>query len=363
MNLVNLTLSGDRTQEVLLPHMKHTGEMLEMISGGECTCFAMQDLCIPINMRRLGWGFPTGSRWILRNMKKKVVFPGMTVNVCSVDICEINGTITIQEFKKNFDSVIGKTIDGFTLNNFSRGNHFVALTKSRTTGKYYIVVHASSNEQRKFLYPEPDAVFLNDLKKFVHPDHPERYTYYLESDAAEQFSIVSNNLFEENVRRNDTLLRAILGDKYTGNTLYAPHYGMKSGDDWLDCNIGVQSFNPLEKRILPLLTEPGGDIYMIAPSKETTLFPHGFGSGKVDCDLTYNIDHTFTLSGRVFDVTDPRIPHERIHIGKDIFVRSQFPGNNVDKCVESILSKTPGIIVDRLEQIASVSAIGFKIHR
>ena len=162
---------NDRTQEEILKHLEVTSKLLSSIgtklsrTQKESIIYAMPDLGISQNGTRMIGGFFTGAcyHW---NSDIPFIPVDATVNVCGTTVYRLNQRITIQEFKKRLDKVMGnreiysnyakthlpsQIIDSIDLEktdkfywNYNVGNHFVILAEQNEedaeipTGQYMI---------------------------------------------------------------------------------------------------------------------------------------------------------------------------------------------------------------------------------
>ena len=346
----NLSLN-DKTQLHILEHLKGTERLLEMASGSEVEITLMADGCPAHNVSRMLDGHFTGPVTKILNPKEPFIPVGTTVNVCGVTIYKLRHEISAKEFESRVYSAMEYSPNPYTWNNFNRGNHFVSLMHS--DGKLelaegqYLVVHASANEYRNQLYPNQGVWYEDQIKTVTLPDDPKRSLHYITGATAEKFYSIAKNLLDFNRARNSSFCQAVLTDIADREILNVQHYGMPDANTIC---IGVQWETD---GIIPLLTGPGKNIYLVRPDKGTQYFPHGLGLEIYDGDIHYTED------GGICVGTKTLYPQNSLSIGKDAFVRTDR--TPLDVCVKGVLEKNPAHIVAELKQIASISARGFEV--
>lgn len=346
----NLSLN-DKTQIHILKHLKGTERLLEIASDSDVEITLMADGCPAHNVTRMLDGHFTGTVIRILNSKEPFIPVGTTVNVCGVAIYKIRQEISVEDFKLRVYSTIKLSPEPYTWNNFDRGNHFVSLMysdgKSGLEEGQYLVLHASANEYRNQLYPNKGVWYEDQIKAVTLPDDSKRSLHYITGTTAEKFYGIANNLIQFNRARNSAFCEAVLKGIADREILNIQHYGMP--DSNTIC-IGVQWET---SRIVPLLSAPGKNIYLVKPAESTKYFPHGFGLEILDGDIRY------TQDGGICIGTKTLYPQDTLSIGIDAFVRSDR--TPLDICVKGIIEKNPADIVAELKQIASISARGFEV--
>lgn len=346
----NLSLN-DTTQLQILKHLKDTERLLEIATGSEVEITVMSDACPAHNVYRMLDGHFTGTVTKILSPKEPFIPIGTTVNVCGVTIYKLSYEISAADFETRVSSTINSSPKPYTWNNFNRGNHFVSLMYSDGSGELekgqYLVVHASANEYRDQLYPNKGVWYENQIKTISLPDNPNRKLHYITGSTAEKFYDIAQNLLEFNRQRNREFCKAVLNDIADYEVLNIQHYGMPDANTIC---IGVQWETD---KVVPLLSGPGKNIYLVKPQKGTKYFPHGLGLEIYDGDIHYTDD------GGICIGTKTLYPNNSLSIGVDAFIRSDR--TPVDICINKTLEKNPGIIIAELKQIASVSARGFEI--
>lgn len=341
---------GDYTQMEIARHLLGTEELLRMASGSnDVEITLMPDACPAHNITRMLDGHFTGTVTRVHNPKSPFIPVGTTVNVCGVCIYKLRHEISVEEFKVAVNNAISASPSPYTWNNFNRGNHFVSLMCS--TGNdgleagQYLVVHASANEYRNQLYPNKGVWYEDQIKTVTLPNDPKRSLHYIEGKAAERFYSIAEKLLPFNQKRNSDFCQFALGTNADQEILNVQHYGMP--DPETIC-IGVQWET---EGIVPLLTAPGKEIYLVKPHAD--YFPHGFGVEIYDGDIHYTEDGGICIGTKVLYSTN------NLSIGVDACNRAER--TSLDDCVDRILQKTPADIVAKLTQIASISARGFEV--
>ena len=349
--ITNLSLN-DRTQTLILEALKGTEELLRIASGSDnVEITVMTDACPAHNVTRMLDGHFTGTVTTFKDSKEPFIPVGTTVNVCGVAIYKLRSTISVEEFKTRVFSAMEKSPKPYTWNNFNRGNHFVSLMYSNGNDYLeegqYLVVHASANEYRSKLYPYKGVWYEDQIKEVVLPNDSNRSLHYITGSSAEKFYSIAENLISFNRKRNSDFCEAVLDGIADKEILNIQHYGMP---DRNTICIGVQWET---NGIIPLLTAPGKNIYLVCPLESTKYFPHGFGIEIYDGDIHYTADNGICIGQKVL------YSNVSLSIGVDAFNRAEK--TPVETCVEKILAKNPAKIVAELKQLASISARGFEI--
>jgi len=347
----NLSLN-DKTQLQILEHLKDTERLLKLASGSDVEITLMTDACPAHNVTRMLDGHFTGTVTRIIDPKEPFIPVGTTVNVCGVVIYKLLHEISAQEFKSRVYSAMESSPKPYTWNNFNRGNHFVSLTysdgKSGLEKGQYLVVHASANEFRNQLYPNKGVWYEDQIKTVTLPDNPKRSLHYITGETAQKFYNIAKDLLKFNQKRNSAFCEAVLdGGIADKEILNVQHYGMP--DPNTIC-IGVQWETD---GIVPLLTAPGKNIYLVKPIEGTQYFPHGFGVEIYDGDIHYTSDGGINIGEKTL------YPQNSLSIGIDAFNRAER--TPLETCVQNIINKNPADIVAELKQIASISARGFEV--
>lgn len=342
----------DSTHQQILFHLKGTERLLEIASGSDVEITIMADGCPAHNVTRMLDGHFTGTVTRILHPNEPFVPVGTTVNVCGVTIYKLSYDISVDEFKSRVYSAMESSHKPYTWNNFNRGNHFVSLMYS--DGKLglpagqYLVVHASANEYRDQLYPNKGVWYEDKIKTVTLQNAPKRSLHYITGTTAEKFYNIAQSLLSFNQKRNSAFCEAVLkGGLADREILNVQHYGMP--DPNTIC-IGVQWETD---GIVPLLTAPGKNIYLVKPAKGTEYFPHGLGLEIHEGDIHYTSDGGICIGTKIL------YPQNSLSIGGDAFNRADR--TPIDVCVKRILDTNPATITAELKQIASISARGFEV--
>ena len=353
--MINYTLN-DPTQQMLLPHLKITEELLSRVatklSGQKkyAEITAMPDLGIAHNCTRMMGGFFTGARYVWDSTVPFVPVDA-TVNVCGTAVFKLNKEISVQKFLERVEMVLADRTR-YTWN-YTNGNHFVSLCCSNgeygTESGYYMVVHASANEFKNGpngLYPNSD-VWYYDVIQTEYLDGTSRYLRYIAGTPAERFYEIAKMLISFNEERNRYFIRNVLQEYLDKEVLSSQHYGMPNshtvciGSHW----------KPTE---YTLLTAPGRPIFLVEPGKNYDGSPHGFGLAVKQPNIEFASD-SITIGNKTFYLGDS------INIGSDALNRCSSLTNDLEDYVSDILDICPGKIIGKLHQIVSVSKDGTKI--
>lgn len=349
--ITNLSLN-DKTQVMILEALKGTEELLRIASGSDnVEITVMTDACPAHNVTRMLDGHFTGTVTKVTDTKEPFVPVGTTVNVCGVVIFKLRCEISVQDFKTRVFSAMEKSPKPYTWNNFNRGNHFVSLMYSNGDGYLeegqYLVVHASANEYRSELYSYKGVWYEDKIKKVVLPTDSKRSLHYITGSCAEKFYAIAENLLPFNQKRNSDFCESVLEGISDKEILNVQHYGMP---DRNTVCIGVQWETD---GIVPLLTAPGKNIYLVKPLETTKYFPHGFGVEIYDGDIHYTSDRGICIGQKVL------YSNVSLSIGADAFNRAEK--TPLETCVQKTLAQNPAKIVAELRQLASISARGFEV--
>ena len=353
--MINYTLN-DPTQQMLLPHLEITEELLSRVatklSGQKmyAEITAMPDLGIAHNCTRMMGGFFTGAcyEW---NSTVPFIPIDATVNVCGTAVCKLSNEISVKEFLDRVETVLADRTR-YTWN-YTNGNHFISLCCSNgeysTEPGYYMVVHASANEFKngpKGLYPNSD-VWYYDAIQTEYLDGTSRYLRYIAGAPAERFYEIAKMLISFNEERNRYFIRNVLQEYLEKEVLSVQHYGMPNshtvciGSHW-------------ESSSYTLLTALGRPIFLVEPGKNYDGSPHGFGLAVKNPQIEFG-QNAITIGEKTFQ------RGESINIGVDALNRCSSPKDNLDDYVSGILDVCPGKIIGKLYQIVSISKDGTKI--
>ena len=348
----NYTLN-DSTQQMLLPHLKITEELLSRVatklSGQKkyAQITAMPDLGIAHNCTRMLGGFFTGARY---EWDSNVAFIPIdaTVNVCGTAVSKLSKEISVKDFLERVETVLAdKRIYNW---NYQRGNHFISLCFSDgeygTEAGYYMIVHASANEYKNGpngLYPNSD-VWYYDAIQTEYLEETARYLRYIAGAPAERFYEIARDLISFNEERNRHFIKKVLQGYLEKEILSVQHYGMPNSHTVC---IGAH----WECRPYTLLTAPGRPIFLVEPGQNYDGSPHGFGLSLKNPHIEFG-QNAITIGEKTFH------RGESIDIGIDALNRCSSSTDNLDDYVRGILDVCPGKIIGKLYQIVSVSKDG-----
>lgn len=352
--MINRTLN-DPTQQMLLPHLKITEELLSRVatklSGQKmyAEITAMPDLGIAHNCTRMMGGFFTGARYVWDSTVPFIPIDA-TVNVCGTAVFKLNNKISVIEFVKRAETVLADKTQ-YTWN-YTNGNHFISLCRSDgeygIESGYYMVVHASANEFKNGpngLYPSSDVWYFDA----IHTEHYDetRYLRYIAGAPAEHFFEIARRLTSFNEERNRYFIRNVLQEYLDKEVLSVQHYGMPN-------NHTVCIGSHWEHTMYTLLTAPGRPIFIVDPGINYDGSPHGFGLAVKNTNIEFG-GNTITIGEKTFH------RGESIDIGCDAFNRCSSTTENLDDYVRGILQICPGNIIGKLYQLVSISKDGTKI--
>lgn len=347
---------NDLTQQMLLPHLETTEELLSRVSTKlsgvkkDAEITAMPDLGIAHNCTRMMGGFFTGACYVWDSTVPFIPVDA-TVNVCGTAVFKLSKEISILKFLERVETVLSDR-SRYTWN-YTNGNHFISLCRSNgeydTEFGYYMVVHASANEFKNGpngLYPNSD-VWYYDAIQTEYLEGTSRYLRYIAGTAAERFYEIAKMLISFNEERNRFFIKSVLREYMDKEVLSIQHYGMPN-------NHTICIGTHWEPKTYTLLTAPGRPIFLIEPDKNFQGSPHGFGLAlkKTNIEFTGN---SITIGEKTFRLG------ESINIGADAINRCSSPTENLDDYVSCILKACPGKIIGKLEQIVSISKDGTKI--
>lgn len=288
-------LLNDSTQKILLPYVKETEHLLDGLvkkydKYGEVHIFPSLDIGMPNNVLRLAGGFATGMLIVWKS-GTPIVPVDTTVNVCSSSYYEFDSASlkgkNIKEFFNSeiIDNIItkGSKQEGLAFS-FNTGNHFVLLSKSKTTGHFYLVLHSSAKQYKDSylgLYPKPHNWYSDYVKTYKEKNNP-RYIHYLKDREAERFINIARTLNEQNRDIHNWFAKQIFGDIRPIQRKTYHHYGMPT-----DYSIAIGTYVIDEDDVVPIFSREGAPIVLFRPSsdmwsielegKRKFVVPHGWG--------------------------------------------------------------------------------------
>lgn len=365
----NLSLN-DPTQIEIMRHIKVTEELIakvaSKVSGKKQTAnvWLMPDLGLPRGIARIHGGFFIGAFYSWQTSKPFVPVDA-TINSCGVSVYRINNHIESEnEFYKLIQKAIIRTKNNMSyLWNFDESNHFVLYgvvePGQGVASGNYLVLHSSACEfkhQYNGLYPSKGNWYSENIKT-SYDENSNRYLRYLDGTAAERFIQTAQMLDGYNRLRHRYFAGAIVGEHNIEQELTnVQHYGMPTSNS---IAIGCQWLE--EAKVYLLLTDPKSPLFFIrsypgwqnhikVDDKEFILAPHGLGN-QATCEVVLDYLPTKLIFNRKeYSLQD------RLEFGKDIDVRNlaecELDGKeNIPATVQDVLSKCPGEIIGRLQQL------------
>lgn len=306
-------LLGDKTQKILLPYIRDTGNMFEeVVRQYDSTVidynndkkhqswvkvFPSLDLGFPNNVQRLAGGFATGM-FIMWKCGTPIVPVDTTVNVCSSSVFEIDrAKIDLNMDCANFEEWIDGKIKKISKEkhckfSFDNGNHFLMIAqdqddKSENFKKFYLVLHSSAVEFKESyvgLYPTENNWYSDYIKTKKSNNNDGRYIRYIKDKEAAFFIDFAHKLEKYNMQLHKYVaedIGCVRNTELEQNTFH--HYYMPN-----DSSIAIGTYVEKPGTIVPLFSNVGKSIYMFEigqdnwkiklPGKgEVCLIPHGWG--------------------------------------------------------------------------------------
>lgn len=363
----DLTL-GDSTQGVILKDLAVTERLLARASGrasggqGEAEIWALPDLGLPHNVRRIHGGFFTGAlyQWTSRVPIAPI---DATVNVCSVSLFRLREPLEgLTQFNRRIAEAIELTRDRSSyVWNFHSGNHFITYARalSGDIGEgHYLVLHSSASEfkrQVNGLYPTPGNWYMHGVKT-VEDLETGRHLRYIDGHLAEDFYRLAALLVSTNRLRHQFFASIIAGpDNIADEVLTHPHYGMPSP---ASVAIGCQWF-PEPTRFV-LLTGPGQPLYLVQSrradqnlvslaSGSVQVYPHGLGK-QSDRPLTLVYEQDgLRINGNTYGLKDTLEGNESFSLRS---LGGASP-SGIPLNVSRLLAACPGDVVGELMPVFS----------
>lgn len=286
-------LLGDKTQEILLPYIKHTEQIiLRMIKEydalGNIEIFPSLDLGIPNNMIRYMGGYATGMMFYWE-CKREMAFIDTTMNVCSSGYFELKDIGCIKDFfnLNKIKSILEEANRVGYYFDFTAGNHFLMLCKSNNEDKYYLITHFSDMKAKDVLeglYPNEYVWYAKNIHTYF--DESGRYIRYLVDEYAEKFYKKAKELQNRSELIHNWFAEKFCGDKIVQSRIHH-HYGMPEKNVVI-----IGTYLAKKDDILPIFTNDSCPIYLFKPSQEMWhvgigdecfyLIPHGWGQKLVN---------------------------------------------------------------------------------
>lgn len=382
-------LLNDTTQKILLPYVKETERLLNGLvkkydERGEAHIFPSLDIGFPNNVLRLAGGFATGMLVVWKS-GTPLVPVDTTVNVCSSSYYEFpESALHGKSLREFFNAtIINEVITNGSINeglafSFNTGNHFLLLSKGRTSGNYYLVLHSSAKQYKDTflgLYPKPNNWYFDYIKPY-EDTKSGRYIHYLKDTEAQRFISIARSLNEQNKDIHNWFAKQILGNIKPIQSKTYHHYGMPT-----DYSVAIGTYVVDEKDIVPIFSREGCPIFLFKVSndmwsielegKRKYIVPHGWGQElKYEYFQEQKIDEQLKKVGlkmkdgvlllkntknrkpiKIMDIDyKARFPKEMVGV-RNLYKEHPFDGKN-------IFGETPylkGTIVDILDPVALYS--------
>lgn len=363
-------LSHDSAQDFLVDHLSRTEDLFtqaihELAGGGSCQITPAADLCLPHDVIRLAGGFATGClvQW---ESRVPIIPVDTTVNIDTSSIFWLDSIPTLDE--SHFVE-LRRTIEersSFEWN-FHKGNHFISIAQRASDGAPALVVHSNEKEfkyQFNGLMPVDGNWFMHDVRTFRRGG---RYIRLLVGEKALLFAEIAKNMESFNVMRHRLIALALLdGLAKIVDDVHKHHYFMPTPR-----SVAIGCFICEPGETVPVFSRPGGELYLFEAGSggrntisldgrpESLLVPHGFGktmNEPVECVFD---EHLLAINGQAYEVkplvslgTHPHL------IVREFDSDSRQPGSLFSR----MKTHTPGVVVDRLVQLASYSRLGFCEH-
>lgn len=291
-------LLNDHTQQVLLPYIRKTEDMLTHViktkydsrDESGAVIIPSLDLGYPNNVQRIAGGFATGM-FVHWECGTPLIPVDATVNVCSSSIYRL--TNYSEELTSNFCTYLERIMQiaseqyGYSYS-FTSGNHFLMIARDETDpDALYLVMHSSANELKNSflgLYP----VENNWYAKYVKTYHDgNRYLRYIKGNEAAYFIQNAHYMETYNTDLHRWLAFQLNGEREFGAQelqMTKHHYYMPT-----DSSIAIGTFVEPPGSEVPIFSDVGKPIYLFRigednltfklPGKKGTwcLVPHGWG--------------------------------------------------------------------------------------
>lgn len=356
----------DNTQRELRHYLDGTvktfNKLLSTVNG-EATIKTCLDLGFPHDVIRIAGGFATGAyvKWI---SDEPIIPVDTCVNVCSCSFFEIENDITDIFFDATFIEMTQKLQQGIYVNNFHRGNHFIAYMQSIKTGKLYLLLHSSASEFKSNfngLYPVKGNWFYDRIQIFQEENS---YIRYIKGKDAEIFYKLSENLVRFNENRHEFIAQLLLREKTAINAVsHYHHYYMPSEN-----SVIMGSHIVSEGQVAPILSIPGENIYIVnfEYSKDKELYldkthfltPHGWGKRHKDIpNISLDVNsRKFSLDNIIYDIEfgESLRAHPALEL-RDFISDSKNRKENFLEHLEKIYKYR---LIDEMKQIASYNKEG-----
>ena len=361
---------GDAVQPFLLGHLRSTEQLFlsalrELDSAATCRISAAADLCIPHDVIRIAGGFATGClvQWT-SNVPVIPVDTTVNIDTSSIFWLDREPELTAEDFTNLQVKVEDESSYEW---NFHKGNHFISICRRRSDGRPALVIHSNEKEfkyQFNGLMPVPGNWFMEDVRVFRRGG---QYLRLLIGDKVPLFVEIAKLMEPYNIVRHRFLASVLLeGRARFQDDQHKHHYWMPNAQA-----VAIGCFLCNENETVPIFSRPGGDIALFTATaggsnrvaipglEESLLVPHGWGkSVRNSVEVTYD-EQLFTMNGVSFEVQ----PKVTLGVHPDLIVRNFADDpESEDSLFSRMASHTPGVVVDRLQQLRSYSKAGFVNH-
>ncbi len=357
-------INNDYAQSFLSDYLRETEHIFyhalrKLDSTAECRITPAADLCFPHDVIRLAGGFATGCLVEWRS-RVPVVPIDTTVNIDTTSIFYISERV---EFSSERFESFKKSIEERSSYewNFNKGNHFISYCRRKSDGAPALVIHSNEKEfkyQFNGLMPVKDNWYMDS----VHTTNVgSRYLRLLIGEKCATFYRIAKMLENYNIVRHAFVARSLIGDRSTVvNEYHKNHYFMPGPEA-----VAIGCYLCTKNEVVPVLSAPGNDICLfqvhsggnnklrMLGGKETFIVPHGFGKTS-NCPVTMHASKdTLEINGISFENTP------KSSIGLHPALCTRYSTDDPQVFFDDIKHHTPGMIVDRFEQIQWYNKNGF----
>lgn len=356
----------DNTQSELRNYLNCTESTFNKLlstMNGQAVIKTCTDLGFPHDVIRIAGGFATGA-YVKWNSTEPIIPIDTCVNVCSCSFFEIDHDILNIFSDTTFMNLNDKLKQGIYVNNFHRGNHFIAYLQSINSDKLYLLLHSSASEFKdnfNGLYPVKENWFYNDIQVFRSDNS---YIRYIKGKKAELFYNIAKNLVHFNENRHEIIANTLLNNiSKIINIFHFHHYYMPDENSVV---MGSHILSP--GQIAPILSIPGANIYMVQfkKAKDNELYigdhkfltPHGWGKRHKNIpNISLDIDSkTFSLDSIDYKIKfgESLRAHPSLEL-RDFKTKTKSRKNSFFDYLGTLYDYT---LVDEMKQIASYNKAG-----
>lgn len=357
----------DNTQKELRLYLDRTENTFNKLLSeydGQAVIKTCLDLGFPHDIIRIAGGFATGA-YVEWTSNEPIIPVDTCVNVCSCSFFEITKDIRNIFNKSMFDDMTRSLRRGIYVDNFHRGNHFIAFLQSLKTGKLYLLLHSSASEFKdnfNGLYPVRKNWYYENIQKFYNGNNS--YIRYIKGKDAELFYHLAENLLKFNENRHEFFAQLLLRNAASINDVtHYHHYYMPN-----EQSVVMGSHIVSENQTSPILSVPGANIYMVQfkAAKERNLYindkqfltPHGWGKRhKGTPILQLDVEsNTFSLDDYTYNIEygESLRAHPSLEL-RDFETEYENRKQSFLKHLDDIYDYT---LIDELKQIASYNKSG-----